>query len=426
MMKKISITLFSASILLSGLSCYLFYIIAKLSLSQEKVNIHTTSKYQAYSMSTTRNIETIKASGLERHVLGKWRNLLARKLSIQEKTNTYTLLIEASGKFFDYVAMVTLFILGGIQVAQGYLSIGYLMAYYSLHLFYCSNLTGLLQAIKDAQVAYVSHLRVNTIFCYEEESRFKHASLHPSHNSPTITCQNLTFYYNKTVQPTLQNITIHIKPYQQIALVGSTGSGKSTLAKILCALYQPHTGTMAINGNDVTTLSPQELAGLFAYVSQDVSLFAGTLYENLTLWEKNIPTQRIERAIHTACLNELIASRTLTSKVSENGNNFSQGEKQRIDIARALIQNAEVLVLDEATAALDVQTEKQLIANLCTINKTIIYVAHRLSTIQHCDQILVMKNGIIVESGNHDKLLRQKSHYYELIENERGTHSACQ
>jgi ATP-binding cassette subfamily C protein len=425
-MENINCSLFIASLILSALSCYCFYSMSKLNLSLEKLNINAIGKYHAYTSASMRNIETVKACGLERNVLDKWRKLFAGKISIQDKSNTLTLMIESMAKFFDYLSMITLFMVGGLQVANGSISIGYLMAYYSLHLFYYGSLMGLLQALKDSQTAYVSHVRVDNIFCYDEDRRFKNNNTtDPDENGyPLIICENVDFYYNKTIPATLHNINLEINSLQHIALVGGTGSGKSTLAKLLCALFQAQAGKIVVQGKDLSRLSQQDIASLFAYVSQDVSLFSGTLYDNLTLWKEGISHQAINIAVKTACLEDVITKRSLTGKVAENGNNFSGGERQRIDIARALIQNTQVLVLDEATSALDNLTEMKLLANLRKLHKTIIYVAHRLSTIQHCDQIFVMKNGVIVENGKHNELIQKKSHYYCLIQNEQGMHSA--
>jgi ATP-binding cassette subfamily C protein len=362
---------------------------------------------------------------LERNVLEKWRDLFTRKISIQDKSNTFTLMNDAIANFFGYLSMITLFMIGGRQVAEGHISTGYLMAYYSLHLFYYDSLTALLQALKDSQTAYLSHIRVNNIFCYDEDNRFKNNNSTVSEKNlpPLIACSNVDFFYNKNIPATLHNIHLVIKPLQHIAFVGGTGSGKSTLAKLLCALLQTQSGKITVDGRDLDNLSQQDIASLFAYVAQDISLFSGTLYDNLTLWKESVSPHEINTAIQIACLEEVIAKKSLNGQVAENGNNFSGGERQRIDIARALIQNTQVLVLDEATSALDNLTEMKLLANLRKLDKTIIYVAHRLSTIQHCDQNFVMKNGSIIENGNHDELIQIKSHYYRLIQNEQGIHS---
>ena len=263
-------------------------------------------------------------------------------------------------------------------------------------------------------------MRVNDIFCHEKERRFLNINNSPLlvQSQPIVACKNVDFSYNKMGSPILSDVNIEIYTGQHIAFVGATGSGKSTLAKLICALFQANSGKIEVYGNDISSLSPENIAEYFAYVSQDVSLFSGRIYENLTLWKKNISFSEIQKAIYTANLDEIIASRSLEGKVEENGDNFSGGEKQRLDIARALIQNSHVLVLDEATSALDIQTEKTIIDNLKKMNKTIIFVAHRLSTIQHCDQILVLENGQIVERGRHDQLILNKSYYYDLIQNE--------
>ena len=171
-------------------------------------------------------------------------------------------------------------------------------------------------------------------------------------------------------------------------------------------------------GNDMKDCCSASLSKHISYVSQDVSLFSGTLYDNIVLHQKNVSQSEIKEAIQDACLEELVALRGLYGKSDENGNNFSGGEKQRIDVARALVQNTSILVLDEATSALDIHTEEKLINQLRKKNKTVIYVAHRLSTVQHCDQIIVMKNGLIAEQGNHHDLSVVRGIYYHLLQNE--------
>lgn len=204
---------------------------------------------------------------------------------------------------------------------------------------------------------------------------------------------------------------------EHVAFVGGTGSGKSTLAKLLCAFFQPNNGQIYISGRKLSDCSAEELARFIAYVSQDVTLFSGTILQNLTLWKDEISMEAVSRVIQDACLEELILAKGLYGEIEEGGRNLSGGEKQRIDIARALLQDTPILILDEATSALDVNTEAKLINNLRQLNKTIIFVAHRLSSIRHCHQIIVLKNGEIIERGNHEQLMARRQHYYLLQQN---------
>ncbi len=423
-MVNLDAVLAMVSLTLFFITAILFFLISRINLSYEKYNINALAKFYAHAISSIKNIETIKVGGLENKVLTKWHALFCQKIMTNDKSNTVNAMTLTLNKLSDAMSPLAILFLGGIRMDDGYISVGNLMAYYALHLLFCNSANAIFQSLKDSQNAYASHIRINDIMHYAIDNRFSHAKKSEctfDKKCPIIACQNVYFYYNKTSTPTLADINLEIQSGQHIALVGSTGSGKSTLAKILSALYYPHAGEIKIWGRQFHELSSTEFAHYFSTVSQETSLFSGTIYDNLTLWKNNYTPDEINRALKMACLEELIAQRSLHGKVAENGHNFSGGEKQRIDIARALIQKTPLLILDEATSALDIQTEKRLITNLRMCHKTIIYVAHRLSTIKHCDQIIVMENGRIVEHGHHHNLSKNRGLYYHLVQSEHDT-----
>jgi ATP-binding cassette, subfamily C, bacterial len=415
-MVKIDFSLAIKSILIIVIFTIIMYLLGNLNYLYEKHNINYETKLYAYAMSSLRNLETIKASVLENGVLTKWFQLFSKRMESQDKLLGLAAKIMAVSQFANTFPLLIILYWGAVRVADGYLSLGNLMAYYALHLAFCRNVDAILLALKEGQTAYAAHCRIDDIENYNEDERFKITKNNIINiQEPLLTCKNLTFYYNKHSKPDLNNINLFISRSQQVAFVGTTGSGKSTLAKLLCGLYGSQQGEILLSGNNFANFAPADFSKYFAYVGQDVSLFAGTLYENLTLGCDEIHVDKITQAITTACLQDLLKIRGLYAAVMEGGNNFSGGEKQRIDIARALLQDTPILVLDEATSALDIHTEKLLISNLRNLNKTIIYVAHRLSTIQHCDQIFVLQNGCLVEQGVHEELLANKQKYYQLI-----------
>lgn len=419
-MLKIDDVLASISIGITILSILLFSIVTRINSSYEKMSLISSSKLSAHSMSAIRNIETIKACGMEEKTMHKWYSLFCQKMSIRDKLSTFTISINNLHRLMNSLAILLVLYWGSIRVAHGSLLIGHLVAYYAIHLFFYKSIMQFLRSIKECQSAYISHLRINDIKHYPEDQRFIKAHAIPQHidSDDLISCHNMYFYYNVHTQPTLSAITLYIRQGQHIAFVGATGSGKSTLAKLLCGLFLPHNGSIYIAAKNISHLSTQEITFYCAYVSQEVTLFSGTIYDNLTLWKEGIPLDQIQKAIQIACLDDLIAKRGLYGKVEENGYNFSGGEKQRIDLARALIQNTPIIILDEATSALDIETEKQIISNLRRLNKTIIYVAHRLSAIRHCDTIFVLEQGKIIEMGSHHSLINKKNHYFTLIQKE--------
>jgi ABC-type bacteriocin/lantibiotic exporter with double-glycine peptidase domain len=315
---------------------------------------------------------------------------------------------------------------GSNLVTEGGISVGNLLAYYGLVILFYKNTETIVVSYQQAQKAYAAHLQVNDLKITQADPRFNamQMPLVAHHNEPLLCCKNVNFYYNKRAAPVLKNINLNINTGQQIALVGTTGSGKSSLAKLLCGSYAPDQGNILLAGTNICSFSATDFYKNFAYVSQEIALFSGTLYENITLGHEKLSLHKINCALQQAGLQELIAQRGLHALVTENGDNFSGGEKQRLEIARALLLDTPILILDEATSALDLITEATIIDNLRRLSKTIIYVAHRLSTIQHCDVIYVLEHGRIIEQGSHQQLLQRQQRYFQLTQEE-GSLNVC-
>ena len=421
-MIKINRLLSIVSFFMAIISAVIFYFLSKLNVSCEKSNTNTIGKLYSHSITSIKNIETVKACALEARMFEKWLQLFYKKIVIQDRVNTLSIIIQTFSKLCNYIATLLLLCIGGYQVTIGMISIGNLMSYYSLYIIFYNSVSYAFQALKEFQSANVLHARFQDLAVYQKDNRFiskRNLDDIKLLSDEIISISNLTFYYNIHSNPVLKDINIKIKQGEHIAFVGSTGSGKSTLSKLICAFYPPNFGEILLFGKSLSSFAAKEFAESCAYVSQDVSLFSGTIYQNLTMWKNDISMSIINSAIDCACLNDLIKERGLYGNVEEEGRNFSGGERQRIDIARALIQNTPVLILDEATSALDNLTENNLINNLRSTNKTIIFVAHRLSTIKHCDQILVLKEGRIDERDGHSQLMINKGHYYSLVANEK-------
>ena len=395
--------------------------LSKLNYSYEQTSVNALGKFYGMTLSSMRNIETIKTCGIEQSILAKWYATLCEKTQSQDKANLLSVVIDAIHQSFHSFAMLITLCIGGYRVADGDMSVGSLMAFYALQLYLSGQTVNVLLAFKSIQTAYVSHIRMNDLEQHDMDSRFQSAeSMSEEATAVAVSCSRVSFSYNKNISPTLRDINLNVMSGEHIALVGGTGSGKSTVAKLLSSLYAPTEGEISIFGRRSNTLNADELSRLCAFVSQDVTLFTGTLYENLTLACADVPQNVLEAAIHDACLDDLVKDRGIDAMVSECGSNFSGGERQRIDIARALIQGTKILILDEATSSLDVALEERIITNLKRRALTIIFVAHRLSTIMHCNQIYVMHDGCVVERGNHSSLLGQRGQYCQLVQAQGG------
>ncbi|RYG63674.1 ATP-binding cassette domain-containing protein [bacterium] len=230
----------------------------------------------------------------------------------------------------------------------------------------------------------------------------------------------MSFGYSPTDPPCIEGISFRIELGRSVAFVGGTGSGKSTLAKLVCGLYRPWSGEILVDGVSVPDLDPSVLGSSLALVDQNVALFRGTVSENLTMWDAKVPHEDVERAARDALIHQVIERKAngYLCEVEEEGKNFSGGERQRLEIARALVRGPNLLVLDEATSALDTLAEQKVVDNIRARGCGCLVIAHRLCTIRECDEIVVLDRGRVVDRGTHPELLARCARYIELVAHE--------
>lgn len=369
-------------------------------------------------------IETLKSTGTESEFFTHWSGCHARAINAEQGLAVSTAIVSAVPQLLDGLSRVFIISIGGLRVMEGVLTVGMLLAFQSLMGRFMAPTQQLVSLASNVQELEAGMKRLDDVLNYPTASRVTprdkdNRSTESVKLSGHVEVKDMTFGYSPLEQPLLRNFSLEVKPGARIALVGGSGSGKSTIAKIIAGLFRPWEGDILFDGQSRATLPPSIVTNSLAMVDQDIFLFAGTFSDNLAMWDSTVSQTDMIRAAKDACIHDDIIQRRngYDGEVAEGGANLSGGQRQRLEIARALAVNPTVLVLDEATSALDVTTEKIIDDNLRRRGCTCVIVAHRLSTIRDCDEIIVLDQGEVVQRGSHDGLKRDSEGVYARLIN---------
>lgn len=364
-------------------------------------------------------METIKSIGGENGFFSRLSGYYSHVSNTEQDLGKKSSLLTALPTLLSHLTSAALFGVGGYLIINDDFTLGLFMAMQSLLNNFMSPVSQLLDLGSITQSVQTNIARIDDVLKNPVDPLFKLDQLEPSNKnlSGYLELRNVTFGYSTLNPPLLENFNLQIKPGQRVALVGPTGCGKTTIARLITGLYQPWSGEILFDGTPRNELSKEQITQTLATVDQDIFLFAGTIKENISLFDPLITDEEIVRAAKDAAIHMEILQKPQGYQfmLNEGGSNLSGGQRQRLEIARGLILNPTILILDEATSALDSNTEEKIMRNLRHRQCSLIMVAHRLSTIRDCDEIIVLDNGKVVQRGKHEQLIAEPGIYKEFV-----------
>ena len=410
-------TLFLVVIILTLISSSLIFIFK---IPYKKINLkqmEASSSLNSTIIESLRGIDTIKYHAAEEKTIEKLEKEYIKNLKITFQEGVLSNIQGSISSFISYTGNLALMSIGATMVMSGKTTLGSLMAFTTLSGYFMGPINRLIGLQLSIQEASISLKRISEIYEVEEEQEENDNKFKIKKIDGDIVLKNITFRYGSR-SPVLKNLNLTIPKGKKVALVGESGSGKTTISKLLLKSFDVEEGSIKISGKDINDIDLYSLRKAISYVPQNIELFSGTIKDNVILGKSNVTNEQISIACENAGCSSFIEK--LPGKydtfLEEAGRDLSGGEKQRIAMARALIKDTDLLILDEATSNLDFISEARIYNTLfvkCK-SKTMLIIAHRLSTIRNCDIIYVLHKGEVVEQGNHQSLLDKKGYYYKL------------
>ena len=399
-------------------------IISNKRMNITRVQLRDAGKLAGATVTGIEMVETIKASGAENGFFEKWAGYQASVNTQQvrfERLNQYLGMIP---ELVSSLANIAVLILGVYFTINGKFTVGMIMAFQGFLGSFTAPAQTLISAGQTLQEMRTQMERVEDVMEYPTDVNCSRDGIledaEYSKLSGSVELKNVTFGYSRLAKPLIRDFNLTLKAGSRVAFVGTSGCGKSTLSKLISGLYQPWEGEILFDGKPIEKIDRSVFTGSLVVVDQDIILFEDTIANNIKMWDSSIEDFEIIMAARDAQLHEDIMQRDggYSYKITEGGKDFSGGQRQRMEIARVLAQDPTIIILDEATSALDAKTEFEVVKSIKDRGITCIVVAHRLSTIRDCDEIIVLDNGEVVERGTHDELYAKGGIYTQLVTNE--------
>lgn len=377
--------------------------------------LEASARSQSHLIEMVHGIETLKCSSSEAFSVQRWSNLYVNELNLSVASGRLNATVDAARSLVTTSAPVLLLLYGAHDVVEGRIQLGQMLALNSLAIGFWAPLAALLENAFHLQILGSYAERMDDVMAAEVE-RADGDALPPARERD-VACEHLSYRYTPSGPLVVRDVSFQVERGQAVAVVGPSGCGKTTLAKLLCGLVTPTSGRVLWDGTELANLDPRRLRADISVVPQAPTLFSGSIRSAISMLDPSAGMDAVVAAARLACIDADIRRMPMgyNTIISDGGSSLSGGQRQRIALARALLRKPSVLILDEATSALDADTEARVVANLRGLACTRIMIAHRLSSIQTADQILVMDNGELVERGSHHDLIKLRGVYHGLV-----------